>query len=445
MRQFYCLLLLLFLLPLSLLAQKTISGKVTDENKNPLAGSTISVKGRMASTVSDANGNFTLNAPNLNSSLIVSSVGYLTEEFPLKGKSTIVVSMSIKEATLEDVVVIGYGTVRKQDLTGAVTSVKINEQEAAQITSIDKLLQGRAAGVTVNSGSAAPGGAVNVRIRGTSTFTGGSEPLYVVDGVIINTATQDVDNSLRAGTNPGNSYQEAQNGLTAINPQDIESIEILKDASATAIYGSRGANGVVLITTKQGKSGRGIVVFNSTTEFAQVTKKIPVLDAYEFAEFRNKTRAMQGQNLVYDLKTIEPIDWQDDVYRTGITTNNRASFSGKNDKGNYFLALGFLNNNGVIPTTGVKQGDLRFNITQNVSSKLKFSSRTGLIYRRNSMTQATEQMGSASNSIIRQMLAKEPIIDTLGPTLANLNEDIEGPRAWLRDYDDISKEFRVIL
>jgi TonB-linked SusC/RagA family outer membrane protein len=444
MRHFYCLLLLLFLLPVSLIAQQKITGKVTDDKNLPLSGATVSVKGRSISTVTDANGNFSLSVPGLNPSLIVSSVGFMPEEISVKGKTTIEIRMSIKEATLDDVVVVGYGTVRKRDLTGAVTSVTINDNEAAQITSIDKLLQGRAAGVTVNSGSSAPGGAVNVRIRGTSTFTGGSEPLYVVDGIIMNTATQDVDNSLKAGTNPGNSYQEAQNGLTAINPQDIESIEILKDASATAIYGSRGANGVVLITTKQGKSGKGLVNFTSTTEFAQVTKKIPVLDAYSFAEFRNKTRAMQGQTPVYDPKTIEPIDWQDDVFRTGITTNNRASFSGKNDKGNYFLALGFLNNNGVIPTTGLKQVDLRFNVMQNISPKLKFSSRTGLIYRTNSMTQSTEQMGSASNSIIRQMLAKEPIMDTLGPTLANLNEDIEGPRAWLRDYDDISREFRAI-
>ncbi len=437
-------LLSLFFFPFCLLAQQKIIGKVLDEKKQPLYGATISVKGNTASSATDQNGNFTINIPKGKTVLVISNIGYVTEEFAIIGRTSFTFQLTVKEATLEDIVVIGYGSVRKRDLTGAVTSVKINDKEASEITSVDKLLQGRAAGVTVNTGSSAPGGAVNVRIRGTSTFTGGSEPLYVVDGVIIHTATQDVDNSLKAGTNPGNSYQEAQNGLTAINPQDIESIEILKDASATAIYGSRGANGVVLITTKQGKASKGIVGFTSTTEFAQVTKKMPVLDGYTFAEFRNKEKALVGQAPVYDPKTIQPIDWQDDVFRTGITTNNRASFSGKNDKGTYFLAMGFLNNNGIIPTTGFKQGDLRFNITQNVTSKLKFSSRTGLIYRRNSMTQATEQMGSAGNSIIRQMLSKEPILDTLGPTLANLNEDIEGPRAWLKEYDDISKEFRAI-
>ncbi len=253
-------------------------------------------------------------------------------KFSLKGRTSLDVQLTMKDDTLERCNSGRVWNGRKTDLTGAVSSVKFDEKEAAQINSVDKLLQGRAAGVTVNTGSSAPGGAVNVRIRGTSTFTGGSEPLYVVDGVIINTATQDVDNSLKAGTNPGNSYQEAQNGLTVINPQDIESLEILKDASATAIYGSRGANGVVLITTKQGKSGNGLVSFTSTTEFAQVTKKMPVLDAYSFAEFRNKARAMQGQTPVYDPKTIQPIDWQDDVFRTGITTNNRATFSGKNVK-----------------------------------------------------------------------------------------------------------------
>jgi TonB-linked SusC/RagA family outer membrane protein len=440
MKYIYCLLMLLFFSSIPAFAQMQVTGKVTDENNTPLSGVSITFNGKSVGTATSAEGSFSISVAALKGTLVFTSVGFSKQEVAINGRSTVNVRMQSEAAALNDVVVVGYGTVRKKDLTGAVSSVRFNEREAAQITSVDKLLQGRAAGVDVNTGSAAPGGAVNVRIRGLSSISGGTEPLYVVDGVIVNTATQDNTNSLRVGTNPGNSYQEAQNGLTAINPQDIESIEILKDASATAIYGSRGANGVVLITTKQGSPGKGKVVYSSSNEFARVSKKMPMLNGYEFAKFRNETRTSPQ----YDLNMIEPVDWQDDILRTGVTTNNRATFSGRNEKSNYYLAFGYLDNNGVIPTTGVKQGDIRFNLTQDVTPALRISTKTNLLYRRNSMTQSTEQMGSSGNSIIRQILSKEPILDTLGPALTNIDDDVEGPRVWLKEYDDITKEFRVL-
>lgn len=417
-----------------------VTGRVTDENGQPLQGASVIIVGEAGGATTDARGRFEIMVPTLRATLAISYVGYTKQEIALNGRTVIEISLKSEASAMSDLVVVGYGTVRKKDLTGSVSSVKFDEKEAAQITSIDKLLQGRAAGVEVNTGSAAPGGAINVRIRGLSSISGGTEPLYVVDGIIVNTATQDNTNSLKVGTNPGNSYQEAQNGLTAINPQDIESIEILKDASATAIYGSRGANGVVLITTKQGKAGRGKVTYSSSVEFARVSKNMEMLDGYEYANFINQTRPAGP---FYDLNAIQPIDWQDDIFRTGITTNNRVTLSGRNEKSNYYLALGYLNNNGIIPTTGVKQGDIRFNLTQDVTQKLRFNTRTNLLYRRNSMTQSTEQLGSAGQSIIRQMLSKEPILDTAGSTI-NIDQEVEGPRAWLEEYDDITKEFRVL-
>jgi TonB-linked SusC/RagA family outer membrane protein len=425
------------------LVAKTITGKVISETGEPLIGVTVVLKGTNTGTSTDAAGNYSIEVPDTGGALIFSYIGFLAREVVIGNAATVHVTMAADAKSLEEVVVVGYGTMRRSDITGAVSSVKFNEKEAAQITSVDKLLQGRSPGVYVNSGSAAPGGAVNVRIRGASSFSGGNEPLYVVDGIIINTASQDVDNSLQAGTNPGNSSQEAQNGLTAINPQDIQSIEILKDASATAIYGSRGANGVVLITTKQGRSGKAQVQFSSSTEVARVSKMMPMLNGHEFAAFRNQTEALLGRPPVYNLSKIEPVDWQKDIFDYGVTTNNRLSISGSNEKSNYYLAAGILNNEGVIPTTGLSQGDVRVNLTHHVSKRFKVSSRTGLIYRRNSMTQSTEQMGSASNSIVRQMLSKAPIYDTLAVNELELDQDIEGPRAWLKDYDDISKEFRV--
>lgn len=428
----------------TLIADETVSGRVTDNKGEGLPGVNIVVKGTTLGTTTDVEGSYVVTVPDANAVLVFSFIGYQSQEVSINGRQRIDITLEADTRLLDEVVVVGYGSVRRSDITGAVSTVKFTEKEAAQITSVDKLLQGRSPGVYVNAGSAAPGGAVNVRIRGASSFSGGNEPLYVVDGIIINTATQDVDNSLVAGTNPGNSSQEAQNGLTAINPQDIASIEVLKDASATAIYGSRAANGVILITTKQGNAGKGKVTFSTNTEIARVSKKLPMLRGEEFARFRNETEALQGRPPVYNLNRIEPVDWQDDIYGNGVTTNNRLSISGSNDRSNYYVAAGFLKNEGVIPTTGLNQTDLRLNLTQNVSNRFKVSTRTGLIYRVNSMTQSTEQMGSASNSIIRQILAKAPIYDTLGPSMTELDQDVEGPRAWLKDYDDISKEFRAI-
>jgi TonB-linked SusC/RagA family outer membrane protein len=421
--------------------KKTITGKVTDSSGVPMPGVTVVVKGTTSGTVSDSQGNFSLAIPSDAKTLQFSFVGMKAREEAISGKSIFNIIMEEETVGIEEVVAVGYGTMRRSDLTGSVASVKVDEQQASQINTVDKLLQGRAAGVYVNSGSAAPGGAVNVRIRGASSLSGGNEPLYVVDGVIINTASQDVDNSLRAGTNPGNSSQEAQNGLTAINPQDIENIEILKDASATAIYGSRAANGVVIITTKQGKKGKAQVQYMSVVEMAKVGKTIPMLNGKEFAAFRNKTEEMQGRPALYDLTTIQPIDWQEDIYGTGITTNNRLNISGATEKTNYFLAVGYLSNNGVISTAGLSQSDLRFNFTHDVSNKFKVSYKAGLIYRTNSMTQSTEQMGSASNSIIRSIFATAPLLGD--QTQAEFDQEIEGPRVWLKEYDDISKELRT--
>lgn len=421
--------------------RKEITGSVKDTKGMPLPGVTVVVKGTTTGTITGNDGNFSLQVPVNANTLVFSFVGMKTQEANISGIDRVNIVLEEESFGIEEVVAVGYGTMRRSDLTGSISTVRVDEKQAVQNNSVDKLLQGRAAGVYVNMGSAAPGGAVNVRIRGASSFTGGNEPLYVVDGVIINTASQDVDNSLRAGTNPGNSSQEAQNGLTSINPQDIESVEILKDASATAIYGSRAANGVVIITTKQGRTERALVQIHSSTEFAKVSKHLPLLDGYEFARFRNETEALLGRPPVYDLNTIRPIDWQEDIYGTGITTNNRFNISGVTGKSNYFIALGYLENNGIIPTTGVNQSDIRFNITNDVSKRLTINYKSALIYRVNSMTQATEQMGSISNSIIRQILSKSPILEEA--TEIEIDQEIEGPRVWLKKYDDISEEVRT--
>ena len=234
------LLVLFILLPIFVFSQtKTISGTVNDENSLPLVGVNITVQNSNLGALTDFDGNFSITIPSDKPKvLIFSYLGYTTQEVDVSSSDNISIMMIPDLEQLEEVVVVGYGSVLKKDLTGSLSQVEVEEEVANQSNSIDQLLQGRAAGVQVVQNSATPGAGISVKIRGTNSLRGNNEPLYVVDGVIISSAGEDV---LPAGG--GNSGQESQNGLNGINPRDIESIQVLKDASATAIYGSRGANG----------------------------------------------------------------------------------------------------------------------------------------------------------------------------------------------------------
>lgn len=253
-------------------AQRIVTGSVTDQDNRPIIGVTVVVKGTPFGTTTNPEGKYSINIPkNASDILVFTYLGYETLERQAPG-TTLDVKMQESSEAIDEVVVVGYGAVRKSDLTGSVASVKVDQIEASQVTSFDKLLQGKAAGVQVVTGSSAPGGSVSITIRGTSSFNGTGEPLYVVDGIILNPSSQDVANPISS------TGQEKQNALTSINPQDIASMEILKDASATAIYGSMGANGVILITTKSGASDTPRIEWTSSVEIATPNKKIPVLD-----------------------------------------------------------------------------------------------------------------------------------------------------------------------
>ena len=246
-------LVLFALIPLFVFSQsKIVTGTVNDENNLPLVGVNITVDNSNVGALTDFDGNYTISIPsNLPKKLTFSYLGYTTQEVDVSGTDNMSIMMIPDLTQLEEVVVVGYGSVLKKDLTGALSTVEVEDEVANQSNSIDQLLQGRAAGVQVVQNAATPGAGISVKIRGTNSLRGNNEPLYVVDGVIISSAGEDV---LPAGV--GNLGQESQNGLAGINPRDIESIQVLKDASATAIYGSRGANGVVVITTKKGMEGK---------------------------------------------------------------------------------------------------------------------------------------------------------------------------------------------
>jgi TonB-dependent SusC/RagA subfamily outer membrane receptor len=273
--------------------QQGISGRVTDKSGVALPGVTVVVKGKTQGTVTDANGNYSLSNVQPDAVLVFSFVGMKMQEVAVSGKSAINITMTEETFGIEEVVAIGYGTVKKSDLTGSVSSVKNEEINAYASSNLVDALKGRAAGVQVMQNDGAPGAAISMRIRGTNSIMGRNEPLYVIDGV------------------------PASNRL--INNADIESIEILKDASATAIYGSRGANGVVLITTKKGKKGASRVEYQSNFGIQSVVKKIDLMNATQYALLYNEQTTNDGLANHFSDAEIESLgegfDWQDAIYR----------------------------------------------------------------------------------------------------------------------------------
>ena len=426
--------------------QKSVTGKVTDASGNPLPGVTVIIKGTTNGTVTNFDGNYTL--PNIPEDAILSFsfVGMKTQEIPTAGKTAINITLVEDAIGIEEVVAVGYGTMKKSDVTGSVSTVKVNETQAAQINAVDKLIQGRAAGVDVVSGNGAPGAALNVKIRGVGTLSGNSEPLYVVDGVLINTSNQEV----KEGITSGNYSQESQSGLTAINPQDIESIEILKDASATAVYGSRGANGVVLITTKKGKAGKTKISFTANTDISKVSKKLPIFNDSEYALFHNELSNVLGLTPIYPstqegLDSLLTIDWQDYTLRTAISQNYRLTMSGKNEKTNYYIAAGYGDYEGIIKNTSVRKGDLRVNLEQEMTDKLKISSNTAINFQKNNWTQGTVNVGQGNASMVRSMLRKSPILgfETDDSSVDEFSNS-QSPKTFFEQFQDLSKEFRLI-
>ena len=342
MRGFAVMLLFLGLTGVAL-AQSTISGTVTDaESGEPLIGASILVLGTSTGTVTDFDGNYTLNVPANSEALVFSYTGYSAQTVTIDGRTTIDVMLESGE-TLEEVVVVGYGTVKKEDATGAVVALDSEDFQAGVISSPEQLLQGRAAGVQITQSSGEPGGGISVRIRGTASVRGGNGPLYVVDGVPL-----DNGNTVGGSGNTGLGNSSARNPLNFINPNDIESINVLKDASAAAIYGARGANGVVIIKTKSGGDGASPVQFNVSTAFSSVANRFDLLSADQFVA----EAAEVGAN---DVDRGGNVDWQDEIFRNAMTTEYGLAFGGGNDKSNYRLSFGYLDQEGVVVKSGLER------------------------------------------------------------------------------------------
>ncbi len=331
-----CLLLLMLMLPVATFAQKvTVKGTVSAAD-GPIIGATVKVKGAQGGVVTDIDGNYSISV-STGQTLTFSYIGYDTKEVRVGSQTTIDVLLEEDNASIGEVVVVGYGTMRKVDLTGAVTQVDNKAIEKSVTTSIDQVLQGRAAGVQIQANTGTPGGSSTIRIRGTNSLNATSQPIFVIDGVII-----DSDGSDNGNTNP----------LAAINPSDIVSMDILKDASATAIYGSRASNGVIMITTKRGKSGEAIITYDGYVGWQQMPKKLDVMNLRQYAEHHNdiadaQIRTHSGTFLRPELLG-SGTDWQDELFHTAFMTNHSLSMTGGNDKTTYAVSAGYLNQ-GLVP------------------------------------------------------------------------------------------------
>ena len=452
--------LLVFLPTIVFSQSKTITGSVTDDVGLPIPGVSILVKNtKNLGVATDFDGNFNITIPfNQTKILVFSYLGYTTQEVNVSKTTNVNLIMIPDQTQLDEVVVIGYGTVLKKDVTGSLVTVEVKDNVANQSGTIDQLLQGRAAGVQVTQNAGAPGSGISVKIRGTNSLRGNNEPLYVIDGVIISSAGEDV---IAAG-GVGNSGQEAQNGLNGINPRDIESIQVLKDASATAIYGSRGANGVVLITTKQGVKGKVKINSFTTTSIRTMDKKYDVLDGISYAKYQNETSLLNGLNprfqidgsqifgIAYDTagnpnvsnRPAQILNWQDELYRNGFSTKSGFSASGGSDNGNYYISLGFDDQKGIVSNSSRKSTDFRINLNQDLTDKLALKVRVGASFNDINFSEGGDLTGS-NQSFVRNGILFRPVITE---EVEDLGEDLEAsnPYSWVNDFEDVSKAKRYI-
>ncbi|SMD33855.1 TonB-linked outer membrane protein, SusC/RagA family [Reichenbachiella faecimaris] len=453
MKQTYLITILIFLVHLTY-AQHSIKGTVVDNEGQTIPGASILIKGTKEGVVTDIDGKFNLEVPQKDAVLVVSFLGFTKQEVEVGGQSTVDIVLLPDFVELEEIVVVGYGTMRKSDLTGAISSVKVEDNVARQYTTVDQLLNGRAPGVQVISNNANPGAGISVKIRGTNSLRGNNEPLYVVDGVVISSAGEDVNSA----STDSNESQSNQNGLNGINPRDIESIEVLKDASATAIYGSRGANGVVLITTKQGVSGETRINAYATSSVAMIEKKLDVLDPVTYAKYQNEGQLQKDANPIFHIENgqiysidggsnvgsepMKTINWQDEIYQPGLNYNAGVSFGGGSDNGTYYVSAGYNDQSGIVETSKFQSGDIRLNLKQDLTKDLVLDTRFTIFYSEGSFSQDGSRAGG-NRGFIKNIIDSAPIIDSEIETTAG-DLDLGNPYSFIKDFEDKTKESRII-
>ncbi|NLP57736.1 TonB-dependent receptor [Lutibacter sp. B1] len=375
-----------------------------DQNGLTLPGVNIIEKGTSNGVVTDFDGNYTISVQN-NATLVFSYVGFDTQEVKVSGRTTVNVTLKENLESLEEVVVIGYGTQLKENMSGSVSSIKSEQLQNIPQVSVDQLMQGRAAGVSITTDSGQPGSAVSVRVRGVTSIAGSNEPLYVIDGIQVSGDVRNLSTSGR--TAAGGEGQNGVSPLAALNPNDIESINILKDASATAIYGSRGANGVVIITTKKGKQGRGKLTYNTYVALQQATNLINMMDLPAYAVLQNDLSPLYQPTTRDEFVHPELLgpgtDWQDEVFRDAFMQNHVLSFSGANEKVDYYISTGYLDQEGTVIGSDFNRISIKANVNGQVNDWLKVGTSVTL-----SRTKENITLNGRRNGIVSLGLLQAP-------------------------------------
>tara|TARA_R110001592_G_scaffold60806_3_gene185216 strand:+ start:120465 stop:123677 length:3213 start_codon:yes stop_codon:yes gene_type:complete len=405
--------------------QVAITGTVLDENGNPMPGATVTIANTTKGTVTDLDGNFFIQAEE-GATLVVSFIGYKSKSLKIGNQTQFRINMELDDTALEEVVVIGYGTVKKSDLTGSVSSVKSDEINAFPTSNVMQAISGRAAGVQIIQNSGAPGAGISVRIRGTNSIQGGNEPLYVVDGFPFS-------------GNPTN-----------LNNFDIESIEVLKDASATAIYGSRGANGVVLITTKQGKEGTSKVDFETSYSMQSIRKTLDLMNGSEYAEIQNIQAANDNIPLYFTDQEVagfgQGFDWQNLIFTDAPILSTSLNVSGGTAKTKYSISGSFFGQDGIIKGSDYDRYSLRANINHTISDKITLLFNTNLTHLKTERRDSGG--GSRGNSMIGAALSAAPIsqpynedgsYNVLGNEYPFIAPDIVNPLNFINEQMSIVK------
>jgi TonB-linked SusC/RagA family outer membrane protein len=401
-------LLLFSMLYLEAVAQVRISGKVTDAKDNkPIPGVTVRVRGASTATTTDPNGNFSISVSGSQAILVFSYTGYVTQERPAGTGAAVNVELSTQSNALSEVVVIGYGTVKKSDLTGAVASVKGERLVDRPVVNVSQALQGKVAGVDVSVNSTAPGAAAKVRIRGIGSINSNIDPLYVIDGVV--------------GVDPN-----------SINPNDVASLEVLKDASSTAIYGSRGANGVIMITTKRGRAGRATISYENNLYVSELSRHLETLNAKEFVQVYNESFA-NGQKFdpeggvwgppaalnhinyprLFDANDnpLYDTNWEKETYKPSFSQTHNLSIQGGNEKSVYSLSMGYLNEHGLAPTSAFKRYSIKMTMDNDIADFLKVGGNINLI--RSTQRLVTDNNGGLN--VPRTVSEEVPIVPVKYP------------------------------
>ncbi|WP_207433905.1 TonB-dependent receptor [Sabulibacter ruber] len=392
-----------------------VTGKVTDENGAGLPGVTVSVKGTTNATSSDVEGNYALTLPANTGTLVFSYIGYQTQEVALENRSTVNVALVPDAKALQEVVVVGYGAQEKEDITGSVSVIDNTAFDARPNTQVGNLIQGKTAGVQVLTNSGKPSAGFNIRIRGTSSLLANSDPLYVVDGV-------------------------PSTDTRSLNPADIETISILKDASSAAIYGAQGANGVVLITTKRGRTEKPTFEFSTYTGISQVWNTLNVLNAEQYRDLMTEL----GQNTDWS-RYQENTDWQKEVFRNGSSLNYQLSVSGKTDKTNYYISGGWMKQNGAVRSSTMDRASFKVNLEQKLSKWLTVGTNMG--YTRYHDVDVADNQAVNQGGVILGVLSTPPVIGVYNPNgtfTSNPFQDWENPIAFTDGSDRNYKNQRLL-